>query len=139
MHVENIGEILSDLDNLDKLRGKLHQAYTVEEDPPSIILVGYMWYGESVHSMQRLLARYKHAVNESDYYVAYTIFQLRSKYFKEDMGTPTDAAIEAALQWAKHNPISRNPMFEAPDTEHLTQFIMESTARSDKKITSHPH
>jgi hypothetical protein len=120
-------------DTLDELLEEMSVIHTIrkavlplqqQEDDPAELIVSYMWFGESVDSMTRLLAKYRPTVSEEEYAVAHTVFQLKSQSFGVNKGIPNNTELANALEWASSNPISENPCFGHPkSTKGLTKFI----------------
>lgn len=129
--IDALLEEMAVIHNIRKLVLPLQQ----QEDSPAELLVSYMWFGESVLSMERLLAKYQTAVSVADYAVAQTIFQLKSQSFGVNKGVPSHTDMENALEWASNNPISENPCFGHPkSTKGLTKFIKN---RYNRMIAKH--
>lgn len=140
MEKDELAQCLSSIEKLTDIHSTLIRGLSaIDADPPSVILVGYMWCGESIDSMHDLLSKYKVRVSEDDYNVAVTIFQLKSREFHVDSGKPTEQAIAHALQWADTHPVSKNPLVDKANTEDLKLFIQESVDRINRKRSAHPH
>lgn len=124
MSAGTLDELLEEMSVIHTIRKAVLPLQDIKEDSPAEILVSYMWFGESVSSMQRLLKKYKASVPDDDYTIAYTIFQLKSQSFGVNNDIPSHTDMQKALEWASNNPISENPCFGHPkSTKGLTKFI----------------